>query len=83
MFASSFSHLPCTQLPLGEILVRKGFLNPTQLTHILEVQQQDMVNCRTHRLGELLIEQGIISNRALESALQEQFWRQNGFWVID
>jgi hypothetical protein len=67
-------------MQLGEILVRRRLLNSTQLDRFLELQRKHVLN---HRLGELLIEQGIISNPDLESALREQFWRQNGFWVID
>lgn len=67
-------------MQLGEILVRRGLLNSTQLDRCLELQRKHVLN---HRLGELLIEQGVISDPDLESALREQFWRQNGFWVID
>ena len=35
------------------------------------------------RLGQLLVEAGYISAGQLETALREQYWRQNGYWVID
>ncbi|MGA1474794.1 MAG: hypothetical protein ACO4AI_06445 [Prochlorothrix sp.] len=35
------------------------------------------------RLGEILIEQGIISLENLEACIQEQHWRRNGFWFLN
>ncbi|MBD2179308.1 hypothetical protein H6F42_20500 [Pseudanabaena sp. FACHB-1998] len=35
------------------------------------------------RLGELLLENEEISNVQLQEAIKEQYWRKNGFWIID
>ena len=80
MLVQSFSSLRQSETRLGQILVRKGLLSAAQLEQILNVQHQYSLS---QRLGELLIEYGCISIPDLESALQEQFWRQNGFWIID
>jgi hypothetical protein len=34
------------------------------------------------RLGELLLQKGWLTEEQLKQALQEQYWRKAGFWVI-
>ena len=34
-------------------------------------------------LGEILLERGLLAEAQLQKALQEQYWRQQGYWVID
>jgi mannitol/fructose-specific phosphotransferase system IIA component (Ntr-type) len=63
---------------LGEILLNKKLLTPEQLESLLQQQQR-----AKKKLGELLLEAGLITPEALEMALKEQYWRRNGFWVID
>ena len=64
-------------MKLGEILVRKRLLSQSQLEHMIVAQSS------THqKLGELLVDQGLIDPLALEQALEEQNWRSHGFWVI-
>lgn len=62
---------------LGEILIRKKLISRGQLNSIL-IQQQKTKK----KLGELLLELGLISTEEREKALQEQYWRKNGYWVI-
>ncbi len=62
---------------LGEILIRKKIISFQQLNLILTQQQ-----ITKKKLGELLLELGLISGEELEKALQEQYWRQHGYWVI-
>ncbi len=62
---------------LGEILIRKNLITSEQLISIL-IQQKTVKK----KLGELLLDLGLISTQQLEKALQEQYWRQNGYWVI-
>lgn len=64
-------------MQLGELLVRKKLISPEQLHQVLAIQ--DSTRCR---LGELLIQQSLISTDALSMALREQYWRNNGYWVI-
>jgi hypothetical protein len=33
-------------------------------------------------LGELLLQKGWLTEEQLKQALQEQYWRKEGFWVI-
>ena len=62
---------------LGQILLRKRYITPTQLETAISQQK----NCSL-KLGELLIQQGFLHSSQLEEALKEQNWRQKGFWVI-
>ena len=65
-------------MKIGEILVRKGLLSQSQLDHIIIVQAST-----PQKLGELMVDYGLIDHQALEQALAEQNWRSNGYWVID
>jgi hypothetical protein len=62
---------------LGWILVQHGWVSQTQLESALETQF-----LKQKRLGEMLLEQCLISEADLHQALQEQYWRRNGYWVI-
>lgn len=64
-------------MKIGEILLRKKLLSGQQLAKLLTEQQS-----ASRKLGELLLEQGIISETDLVTGLQEQRWRKEGFWVI-
>jgi hypothetical protein len=63
---------------LGELLVKRKLISQEQLNQALELQSS--MQCR---LGEVLVSRSLISNDHLTSALREQYWRSNGFWVID
>ncbi|NEQ38901.1 MAG: hypothetical protein F6K40_22555 [Okeania sp. SIO3I5] len=65
-------------MKIGEILIRRQLISQTQLDQAIEIQ----TSCR-EKLGELLIFQGWIQQNDLEIALREQYWRQNGYWLID
>jgi len=65
-------------MKIGEILLRKQLISQAQLDQAIEIQ----ASCR-QKLGELLIFQGWIQQDDLEVALREQYWRQNGYWLID
>ncbi len=63
---------------LGEILRRKNWLDSQQLELALVKQHQTR-----QKLGEILLESELISPQQLTRALQEQYWREKGFWVIE
>ena len=65
-------------IKLGDMLVQKKLIAGTQLHEVLFKQSET-----PKRLGQLLIEAGYISKGQLKSALREQYWRQNGYWLID
>ena len=64
-------------MKLGQILLRKQWLSAAELSQA--VTKQHSTN---QRLGEVLVEAGLISPQQLTIALKEQYWRNNGFWVI-
>jgi hypothetical protein len=63
---------------LGQILVKKKWISPNQLEQAIDQQ-----SVKSQKLGEMLLQDGLIANEQLEQALKEQYWRKNGFWVID
>lgn len=64
-------------MKLGELLVRKRLISQDQLDQLLAIQPTS-----NRPLGEILIERSMISADTLSTLLQEQYWRNNGFWVI-
>ncbi len=65
-------------MKLGQILLKRRWISPIDLENAIDLQTS-----HRQKLGELLIGRGVIANDQLEQALQEQYWRKNGFWVID
>ncbi|MEM1168210.1 MAG: hypothetical protein AAGJ08_03755 [Cyanobacteria bacterium P01_H01_bin.35] len=65
-------------MKIGEILIRRQLISQAQLDQAIDIQ----ASCR-HQLGELLMFQGWIEQDDLEMALREQYWRNNGYWLID
>ncbi len=63
---------------LGQILLNHHWISLDQLEQLL----LDQPNYQ-QPLGELLLNEAYISPVQLETALQEQYWRRNGYWVID
>lgn len=63
---------------LGQILLKKKWISFNQLETTVNQQEKS-----EGRLGELLLQQGFIAQEQLEQALKEQYWRRNGYWVID
>lgn len=63
---------------LGQILMQKKLISSEQLEAAISQQASNQI-----KLGELLMQQGLIVNTQLEEALKEQYWRRNGFWLID
>ncbi len=65
-------------MKIGEILLKRKLISQAQLDQAIEIQ----ASCR-QKLGELLLFQGWIQQDDLDEALREQYWRQNGYWIID
>ncbi|WP_254175310.1 hypothetical protein [Planktothrix pseudagardhii] len=65
-------------MKLGEILLKRKLISQHQLEVTLFQQRTD-----SKRIGELLLEKGCISEKDLTTALKEQQWRHQGFWVIN
>lgn len=71
----SFPQEPAAKL--GWILIQKRWISTVQL----QVALLHQTHC-SKKLGELLIEQASLTETQLKAALQEQYWRRNGYWVI-
>jgi len=65
-------------MKIGEILVRKKLVSSEQLDYLLAVQ-----NFVSQPLGELLVNEGLVTREQVQHALDEQYWRKKGFWVIN
>ena len=65
-------------MKLGEILLQRKMVSADQLEQAIAKQQNTK-----KKIGELLLEDGLISREILRKALLEQYWRHNGYWVID
>ncbi|MEA5580762.1 hypothetical protein VB620_05330 [Nodularia harveyana UHCC-0300] len=66
------------KIRLGTLLVKKRLISQEILHSFLTAQIK-----KQQPLGKLLVQANCISVEQLELVLQEQFWRRNGFWVID
>jgi len=64
-------------MKIGKILVQRQLISQTQLDQAINIQAS------YYKLGELLIFRGWIQRDDLEKALREQYWRENGYWLID
>lgn len=62
---------------LGEILLKNHAISLQQLEEGIRLQAS-----QSKKLGEILIEKGLVREEQVQNALQEQYWRRNGFWVI-
>ena len=63
---------------LGTILVNHGWIEQEKLNQGLQLQ-----NCKARRIGQILLQEKWIQPDHLKQALLEQYWRNNGYWVID
>lgn len=62
---------PVVHLPLGRILVAKGFITQSELDQVLEYQRRLPKVLHKH-LGEILIEQGYLTQAQLDESLASQ-----------
>ena len=65
-------------MKIGEILIRRQLISQVQLKEAIDIQTSLHL-----KLGELLMFQGLIQPQNLEEALKEQYWRENGYCIID
>ncbi len=66
------------RIRIGQLLVHKKLISSTDLDEGLAVQ-----NVTGKKLGEILVQRNLVPQPELERILQEQHWRNAGFWVID
>lgn len=66
------------RIRLGELLIEKKLISQELLQDFLASQQKTQ-----QHLGQLLLQADWLSEEQLNSVLQEQYWRRNGYWLID
>lgn len=57
---------------LGEMLVRRGQIRRYQLNFALKLQEAYKKVARNERLGEIFVEHRVLSDRAIQKALEHQ-----------
>lgn len=62
---------------LGELLIQKKLVSSQEIKESLVLQQES-----NQKIGEILIKKNLIGSEDLARTLQEQYWRNQGFWVI-
>lgn len=63
---------------LSDILVKRKLISVSDLEQI--TRQRILEN---RPLCQFLIESKLVERTDLDAALQEQYWRNRGFWIID
>jgi hypothetical protein len=64
-------------MSLHRILLRKKLVSQSQLEKLTKASHGE-----EWKLGEILLQKNLVSQKQLDEALKEQYWRNNGFWVI-
>lgn len=62
---------------LGQLLIQEKLIFKPELDQVLAEQHGS-----NKKLGEILVENNIISQNKLQTLLNKQYWQNNGFWVI-
>ena len=66
---------------LGRFLIDSNFASPDQIDHALAIQREAASTGSPRQLGEILIEQGVITTAQLDSVIRAQQQRFNSlFW---
>ena len=65
------------QILLGQFLIKKKLIFQPELREALTEQHGSK-----KKLGEILVAKNIISQEQLEIILKQQYWQNNGYWVI-
>ena len=72
--SNSFEQIASYEERFGNIAIAKGFITSEELLEALRVQVQEETEKKTHRLiGQILIEQGVISGEQIQQVLSELF----------
>lgn len=69
-------YLKNQKIKLGEILVGQKVISFAKVNEIIRLQKYTK-----KRVGELLIELNIVSEKHIQIALMEQYWRRKGLWL--
>ena len=69
-----FEQIETYEERFGNIAIAKGFITPEELLDALGIQVQEETEKKMHRLiGQILLEQGVISGEQIQQVLAELF----------
>ena len=69
-----FEQIETYEERFGNIAIAKGFITPEELLDALGIQVQEETEKKQHRLiGQILLEQGVISGEQIQQVLAELF----------
>ncbi len=73
-----FEQIETYEERFGNIAIAKGFITPEELLSALRIQVQEETEKKQHRLiGQILLEQGVISGEQIQQVLAELFSRED------
>ena len=73
-----FEQIETYEERFGNIAIAKGFITPEELLDALRIQVQEETEKKQHRLiGQILLEQGVISGEQIQQVLAELFSRED------
>ena len=72
-----FEQIETYEERFGNIAIAKGFITPEELLDALKMQVQEETGDKKHRLiGQILLEQGVITGEQIQQVLVELFSRE-------
>jgi two-component system chemotaxis sensor kinase CheA len=69
---AAIKSLPEENLPIGDILVRSGSLTHSELDEALQIQADLKRSAQERRLGNIVVDKGMIAAPVLEAAIEKQ-----------
>ena len=71
-YVAAIKSLPEENLPIGDILVRSGSLTSGELNEALRIQADLKRSSQDRRLGNIVVDKGMIAAPVLEAAIEKQ-----------
>lgn len=71
-YVAAIKSLPEENLPIGDILVRSGSLTHSELDEALQIQADLKRSAQERRLGNIVVDKGMIAAPVLEAAIEKQ-----------
>lgn len=73
-----FEQITTYEERFGNIAIAKGFITPEDLLNALKIQVQEETEKKKHSLiGQILLEQGVISGEQIQQVLAELFSKED------
>ena len=73
-----FEQIETYEERFGNIAIAKGFITPEELLDALRIQVQEETEKKQHHLiGQILLEQGVITGEQIQQVLAELFSKED------